>query len=135
MKYVSILIMTLFYSNLFSQEVKLEILDEVFKRGELFSTPLKNGEIESLRKANPPKDTWVFSKMEEYKQNLGSNDIIYGSILMPNIEGTFYSYNLFAYDIKRNSYYFVAIVSYKISKDNIEFSKAYLFTEKQGWLF
>jgi len=132
MRFITFLIATLTFSTLFSQEINPKILEEVYEKGMGFTTPLKNGKIESLKKVNPPKDTWLFSKLEEYKQNIGSENIIYGSIIMPNPEGTFYSYNLFAYDTNREFYYFVAIASYEPNGDSAKFSNSYLFTEKRG---
>jgi len=132
MKFSFILIMTLACVPLFSQEVNPKILDEINERGKLYTMRLKNGEIDFLKKSTPPKDTWSFSKLEEYKHNLGSNDIIYGSIIMPNEDKTFYSYNLFAYDIKKETYYFVAIVSYQMLEDSIKYDNSYLFTEKKS---
>lgn len=126
--------MILSCSPLFSQEVDPQILDEIYEKGKSFTTSLKNGEIESLRNENPSKDTWLFSKLEEYKQKLGSNDIIYGDIILPsaNANSNLYSYNLFVYDLKKEAYYFVAIVSYKITEGNVKLDNSFLFTEEKG---
>jgi len=132
MKYAFTLIIALVYLSLFSQKVDTHTLDEIYEKGKLFTKPLKNGEIEFLKNSNPPKDTWLFSKLEEYKKNLGSNEILYGSIIMPSVDKTNYSYNLFAYDIKKEMYYFVAIVSYQILENGIRFKSSYLFTEKKS---
>lgn len=132
MKYTITLIITLIYISVFSQNIDTHTLDKILKKGRLFTKPLKNGEIEFLKNSNPPKDTWLFSKLEEYKKNLGSNQILYGSIIMPSVDKTSYSYNLFAYDTKNETYYFVAIVSYQILENDIKFNNSYLFTEKKS---
>jgi hypothetical protein len=126
--------MILSFASLFSQEVNPLILEKIKEGGISYTTFLKNGNIESLRKANPPKDTWLFSKLEKYKQNLGSKDILYGSIITPsNVENSnLYFYNLFAYDIKKEFYYFAAIVSFKVIDDNVQFESSFLFTENES---
>lgn len=129
---ISVLVFVFSFSVLLSQESQNQILSKVYLRGKTFSMPIKNGEIESLQQSNLPKDTWTYKKLKEYKQNLGSDNIIYGSIIMPNKKETFYSYNLFAYDIKKKFYYFVAVVSYRTTGNNIEFNGSFLFTEKKG---
>ena len=131
-KFISTLILILICYPIFSQDLNSEILDKIFEGGKSFTAKLKNGEIESLRKAKPAKDTWLFSKLEEYQRNLSSKNIIYGQIIMPNKDESSYSYNLFAYDIKKESYYFVAIVSFKILENDIKINNSYLFTEKKS---
>ncbi len=136
MKYALTLIIMLIYISIFSQDINTHKLDEILKKGKLFTKPLKNGEIEFLKNSNPPKDTWLYSKLEDYKKNLGSNEILYGSIIMPSVDKTIYSYNLFAYNTKQKKYYFVAIVSYQILEKDVKFKNTYLFTEKKslkGW--
>lgn len=134
MKVISTLIMILSFASLFSQEINPQMLEKINEDGILYTTSLKSGNIESLRQANPPKDTWLFSKLEKYKHNLGSKDILYGSIIMPSIveNSNLYFYNLFAYDIKKEFYYFAAIVSYKVIDDNVQFDNSFLFTEKES---
>lgn len=134
MKLIQTLLIILSIAPLFSQKQNSEVFDAISKKGYEYITPLKNGKIESLRNANPPKDTWLFTSLENYKKNLGSKDIVYGSIINPStVKGSnIYSYNLFAYDTKKELYYFVAIVSYKVEGDNIEFDNSYLFTEKKS---
>ncbi|MGB1308842.1 MAG: hypothetical protein ACPG6B_08025 [Oceanihabitans sp.] len=100
--------------------------------GKSYTSALKNGQIESLRKANPPKDTWLFSRLEEYKHNLDSENIIYGQIIMPSTDESYYSYNLFAFDIKKEAYYFVAIISFKILENDVKLNNTYLFTENKS---
>lgn len=70
MKLTSILILIFFCQSLFSQEVNSEALEKIYKGGNVFTTPIKKGQIESLKKANPPKDTWTYSKLEEYKRKI-----------------------------------------------------------------
>lgn len=130
-KLISILILIFFYQPMFSQKVSLETLEKIYVGGKTFTTPIKQGEIESLRNVNPPKDTWLFSKLEEYKSELGSENVIYGEILMPGTDEKFYSYNLFAYDIKKEIYYFVAIASFEIIENDVIMESSYLFTENK----
>jgi len=134
MKIISTLIMILSFVSLFSQEIKPQILEKIEKDGTSFNEFLKNGNIEPLRNANPPKGTWLFSKLEKYKRNLGSEDILYGSIIMPSIveNSNIYIYSLFAYDIKKEFYYWAATVSYKVVDDNVQFDNSFLFTEKES---
>ncbi|WP_289645159.1 hypothetical protein [Maribacter aestuarii] len=134
MKLIQTLLIILSIAPIFSQVKNAEIFDAINKRGNEYITPLKNGKIESLRNANPPKDTWLFANLENYKRNLGSKDIVYGSIINPSTlkDSNIYSYNYFAYDTKKELYYFVAIVSYIVDGDNIKFDNSYLFTEKKS---
>lgn len=132
MKLLPILILMFSSQPLFSQEVSSEALEKIYEGGKAFTTALKNGQIESFKKAIPPKDTWTYSKLEEYKRNLNSGNIIYGQIIMPSANEAYYSYNLFAYDIKKESYYFVAIVSYEIINNDVKMNNSYLFTENKG---
>lgn len=134
-KLTSIFVLMFFNQSLFSQDVSSKALEKIYKDGKAFTTPLKNGQIESLKKANPSKDSWTYSKLEEYKRNLNSEDIIYGQIIIPSADEAVYSYNLFAYDLKEMKYYFVAIASYKIIGDDIKKNGTYLFTEKKGLNF
>lgn len=134
MKFIQTLIIILSIQSLFSQERDSEIFDLIYKRGYEYTTPLKNGKIESLRNVSPPKDTWLFTSLEYYKKNMDSKDVVYGSIINPSTlkDSNLYSYNLFAYDTKKEIYYFVAIVSYKVEGSNIKFHNSYLFTEKKS---
>lgn len=132
MKLIPIFILIFLSQSLFSQEVSSEALEKIYQGGKTFTTPLKKGQIESLKNANPPKDTWTYSKLEEYKNNLKSENIIYGQIIMPSADEAFYSYNLFAYDIKKETYHFVAIVSYEIVNNEVKMNNSYLFTEKSS---
>lgn len=134
MKLIIILFLFLNLSPLFSQEQDSQIFDEITKRGNKYITPIKDGEIEFLKKEIPPKDTWLYASLEKYKENLDSKDIHYGSIIMPSTtkDSDVYSYNEFAYDIKKERYYFVAIVSYKVIGDSVQFDNSYLFTEKKS---
>ncbi|MDR9449543.1 MAG: hypothetical protein RI535_09985 [Psychroflexus sp.] len=112
-----------------AQDLSGETLKKIYYGGRSYTTPLKQGQIESLKNANPPKDTWLYSKLKKYKSKIGSENIIYGEILMPSLDEKFYSYNLFAYDIKKSFYYFVAIVSFKIINGDAKMGNQYLFTE------
>ena len=131
-KFISTSILILICYPIFSQDVNPEILEKIFEGGESFTAPLKNGQIESFRKVKPSKDTWLFSKLEQYHRNLSSKNILYGQIIMPNKDESTYSYNLFAYDIKEESYYFVAIVSFKILENDVKINGSYLFTEDKS---
>ena len=134
MKLLLTLIMLLSCSYIFSQEVNNAIFNKINQKGESYTEPIKKGEIEFLRNIDPPKNSWTFQKLLEYKKNIKSKDIIYGSIIMPsaNKNSNLYSYNLFAYNFKKEIYYFVAIASYKVSENNIKFQDSYLFTEDEG---
>ncbi|CAL2087514.1 hypothetical protein [Tenacibaculum sp. 190524A05c] len=130
MKLVILLILMCFTT--YSQQSNAKIYQEAFESGKAFSKNIKSGRIEPLKSRIPPKDTWDYSRLVEYKQNIGSKDVIYGNFLMPNKDKTIISYNLFAFDIKQNSYYFVAVVSYKVINEKLESNGSYLFTEKIG---
>lgn len=134
MKFIQLLSIILSFSPLFAQEQNSKIFNQINKKGYQYVTPIKNGKIESLKNANPPKDTWLYTSLENYKQNLGSTDIVYGSIINPSTlkDSNIYSYNLFAYHTKKELYYFVAIVSYKVVGDSIQSDNSYLFTEKNS---
>lgn len=130
--WILILVSILFVQPIFSQELSKVTLEKIYNDGKSFTTPLKQGRIESLKRANPPKDTWLYSKLEEYKNQLGSENIIYGEIVIPSADEKFYSYNLFAYDIKKEFYYFVAIVSFEITNNDAKMKTQYLFTENKS---
>ena len=134
MKLILLFLTLLSCSVIFSQEVNNDILNKINEKGKSYSEPIKKGEIEFLRNVDPPKNSWLFQKLLEYKKNIGSKNIMYGSIIMPsaNKDSNLYSYNLFAYNIKKEIYYFVAIVSYKVSENNVMFQNSYLFTEDEG---
>ena len=132
LKWISNLILILVFQPIFSQELSTTTIENIYYGGKSFTTPLKQGQIESLKRANPPKDTWLYSKLEEYKNQLGSENIIYGEIVMPSADEKFYSYNLFAYDIKKEFYHFVAIVSFEIINNDAKMNTQYLFTENKS---
>lgn len=129
MKLISILILLFFCYSFSVQEPDLGLLEKMNTAGKAFTKPLKQGQIESLKNVEPPEDTWVYSRLEEYKQNLDSENLMYGQIIMPSADEKYYSYNLFAYDKKKEVYYFVAIVSFKIIDNDVEIEGSYLFTE------
>ena len=134
MKLILTFITLLSCSCIFSQEVNNAIFNKIDEKGKSYVEPIKKGEIEFLRNVDPPKDSWLFPKLLEYKKNIGSKNIMYGSIIMPSAskDSNLYSYNLFAYNFKKEIYYFVAIVSYKVSENNVMFQNSYLFTEDEG---
>lgn len=138
MKTSLIIIFTFLCQSLFSQELSPEIFEKIYTGGQEFTTHLKQGKIELFKNAGPPKDTWTYSKLEEYKRNLNSGNIIYGEIIMPSMDEKHYSYNLFAYDTQKEAYYFVAIVSYSILNNDVKLNHSFLFTEekslKEWWL-
>lgn len=133
MKYVLTLIVSLSCLPLFSQEVNSEIFDEIYESGKKYIAPIKSGQIEFLKKINPPKDTWLYTSLEKYQQHLGSKDILYGSIIMPSTlkESNIYSYISFAYNTKKEFYYFAGMVSFEVIGDSIRFDNSYLFTERK----
>lgn len=57
MKYIIALGSVFFYFSLFSQIPDTRVFDEIYKKGKLFTKPLKNGKIEFLKNSKPPKDT------------------------------------------------------------------------------
>jgi hypothetical protein len=124
------LLLTFISFSAYSQQPNAKIYQEAFESGKAFSKNIKSGRIEPLKNRTPPKGTWTYARLNEYKQNIGSTDIIYGNFLMPSSNNTDISYNLFAFDIKQNSYYFVAVVSYKVINEKLELDRSFLFTEK-----
>ena len=60
---------------------------------------LKNGDIKGLEKVTPPKDTWLYSKLLDYKKVLSeeNDSIFYGGFIKPaTIKGN-YGVNFFAF--------------------------------------
>ncbi|MEM5566499.1 hypothetical protein WNY78_15360 [Psychroserpens sp. AS72] len=105
--------------------------------GENFTSRLKNGNIEYLKNSKPPKGTFTYEKLIEFKEALEKypNKIILGSLVEPSDDPSFYAYNLFAYrriDEKSWEYYFAAIVSVDISSNLYKIENTYLFTEQSS---
>lgn len=132
MKTKLFLILLICSQSLFAQKPSKEVLDNLFIHGRAYNMPIKNGQIEFLRNKIPAKDTWDFAKLAYYKENIDSESIIYGEILMPSSNELYYSYNLFAYDYVKEKYYFVAICSYQIEDDILKMRNTFLFTEKKA---
>lgn len=72
MKLKLFLILLICSQSLFAQKPSLEVLDELFKHGRAYNTPIKNGQIEFLKNKIPPKDTWDYAKLKYYKENIDS---------------------------------------------------------------
>jgi hypothetical protein len=51
---------------------------------------------------------------------------------MPGRDEKTYSYNLFTYNLKKEIYYFVAIISFKITNNDVKMKAQYLFTENNS---
>ena len=49
-----------------------------------------------------------------------------------NKSSTLFSFNLFAHNYKKEFYYFVAIVSYKVSENKVIKDQSCLFTERKS---
>lgn len=130
MKIVLILLLLMSMATMSAQEINPQTLEGIFESGKIFTSRLKNGDIEQFRNAKPPKDTWTFPKLQAYKEKIESKNILYGSILIPSANKKLCSYNLFALDMETRKYHFVAIVSYKLQDDGFKQNGAYLFTEE-----
>lgn len=122
----------LYSLSAFSQEVSLSTMEKIYEDGKAFTMALRQGQIENLKNATPPPGTWEYPKLEAYKQELNSADMIYGEFVMPSADEAYYSYNLFAYNTMQERYYFVAIVSFEVVENGANWNAAYLFTEKQS---
>lgn len=110
---------------------------KVDSTGKLFTSKLKNGDIEFLKNTKPTEGTWLYSDLLEYKNDLINNleSIRYGSYIEPSKSSKNFGYNLFAYKVKANreiKYYFVAIVNIDISTENYKVGDSYLFTQKES---
>lgn len=101
-------------------------------KGLEFITPLKNGEIESLKNITPPEGTWKYSRLIEYKEDLkNSEEILFGSFIQPSKTKDNYGFNFFAYN-DVGDYYFTAVVNFKIVENEVKIQNSYLFTEKEA---
>lgn len=102
--------------------------------GKAYTSSLKNGNIEHLKNAKPPKDTWTYSRLLDYKNILENNSdgLIIGTFIEPSADNSYYGFNLFAYkriDNKNFEYYFAAIINIDVSNDVYKVDRSYLFTE------
>lgn len=112
-----------------------EKFNEVERLGKAYVKPIMEGHIENMKNANPPKNTWTYKKLENYKAYLqASKQVFYGSYIMPGLQEGIYSYNQFAYTKDEEGFYhyfFVAIVSVNTSNKEAVIDKAFLFTEEK----
>ncbi|WP_299365104.1 hypothetical protein [Winogradskyella sp.] len=105
--------------------------------GRSFTAKLKRGDLEEFKNLKPPKDTWTYARLLDYKEDLDNPDIniIIGDFVEQSTSETTYGYNLFAYtrsDENSYEYYFVAIVSIDTSEGEPRIENVFLFTEKEG---
>ncbi|WP_248724432.1 hypothetical protein [Seonamhaeicola sp. ML3] len=104
--------------------------------GELYTGQLREGKIDGLKNVKPPVGTWVYSKLEAYKNVLNENRdrLTFGSFIEESIlEEGFFAYNFFVYDVnKKEPYYLVAVISINTNKTPFEVNNSYLFTEKES---
>lgn len=123
-----------FVLNSFSQnEINYKVVDSL---GRDFTKNLKSGNIEYLENSKPPKGTYTYKRLVEYKEALIKYpDIIIGSFIEPSVDSSLYAFNLFAYrrtDEKSFEYYFAAIISIDISSEVYKIKNSYLFTEQDA---
>lgn len=133
MKSYRLLYIILFYSS-YCLGQNTDMFDKIQQIGKAYTMSLKHGDIESMKNTEPPKNTWTFGRLLEYKEVLSKkNTIKYGSFIQPSVKEDVYSFNLFALDYRdeERPYYFVAIVSLTIENNEPKVSNAYLFTEKK----
>lgn len=101
-----------------------------------FVNPIKEGRIEGLKNITPPKNTWTYSALEEYKTQLENKaNIGYGSFIQPGGSSNSFGFNFYALQFNGTEYKyrFVAVVNYQIIDGEVVKAKAnYLFTEKEG---
>jgi hypothetical protein len=143
-KFLGIICFTFFYFNVSSQNVKLH--DSIYRRmvrnGLNYVHQIKSGDIENFKKEVPPKNTWTYRNLLQYKNALENNKTVYYDYyLQPLVNKDCYGFNFFALNtnnISKGKYYFVASVSMKVLDNNVIFLNSYLFTEKepikQWWL-
>lgn len=121
--------------NSFSQnEINYSLIDSL---GKSFTNSLKIGNIAYLKNSQPPKGTYTYERLLEFKEALKNkpNEVKFGSIVEPSIDSNYYAYNLFAYkrvDEESIEYYFAAIISVNISGDTYKIENSYLFTEQDA---
>lgn len=104
--------------------------------GQNYIQALKLGKIENLKKANPPKDTWTYSKLLLYKSTLKTDkeSISYGNFIEESINKKgVYAFNFFALNVKKKEpYFFVAVISIDTNESQMKIKNTYLFTEKES---
>lgn len=131
----TLIVLALLNFNSFCLGQENELFETIHQIGEAYTKSLKNGHIESMKEAQPPKDTWIYSKLLNYKKALNNKKTIkYGSFIMPGIKDDVYSYNFFALNSEnaRQPYYYTAIVSFIIENHKPVVNNAYLFTEEKA---
>lgn len=112
-----------------------EIFSAIKEKGMAYVSSLKQGKIENLKNQNPPKNTWTYEKLLEYKEALErTEDITYGSFIAPSKRKGIYGFNFFAMsETDEISYFFVAVISMEvIDEKDVKIENAYLFTEKSA---
>lgn len=105
--------------------------------GKAFTAKLRAGDLRSFKNSKPPKDTWTYERLLEYKKDLNNPDvnISFGNFIGPSTNKTIFAYNLFAYKKSVNGdyeYYYAAIVSIDVSNEKPKIENAFLFTEKDA---
>ncbi len=120
-----------------------DLFTNVENVGKSFTLSLKNGEIGNFKRQNPPKNTWTYSRLLEYKKYLDNKKhVLYGSFIQPSLrKKDVYFYNFYAIrnDGKKDDYHYFFIASIGISIKNNQYTviNSYLFTEdmplKKWW--
>jgi|GEM_PF-1504610 hypothetical protein len=138
-RYFLFVILTSFFNKSVGQNDE-DLYQKIESIGLSYVNQLKEGNIEGLKNINPPKDTWLYSKLLDYKKHLDENEnsIFYGSFIEPSIiESDTYAYNFFALKKQKEvHYFFVAVISVSFKYGKLKIDNTYLFTEDKslkGW--
>lgn len=105
--------------------------------GVLATNQIRKGDIAFLKNAKPPTNSWEYTDLLKYKNDLSDpNAMIFsGDFIGPSNDEAIYSYNFFAYKKTKDNdydYYFAAIISIDISSGYPVVKNQYLFTQKEG---
>lgn len=133
---ISIFIICFLYFSIVGYSQTDSLYHIIQEKGLAFVKPIKDGHIEGLKDIKPPKNTWTYSKLQEYKTELEDNrNFTYGSFIQPSASPNKFGFNYYALQFNggEHHYAFVAVIQYEIINGAIIKSGLnYLITEKEG---
>lgn len=126
------LFLLLFAATSFSQTVDKDFYEKIRNAALPHVERIENGNIEALKNVTPPKDTWRFQDLLEYKKVLEEDTtlIFHGYYIEPSLtQDGIYAYNGFAYRQvdDKYEYFYTAIISVD-TKNAFKVTTTYLFT-------
>jgi hypothetical protein len=136
LKIYTLFIVILFFNlnSSFAQDTDA-ILKKVEEVGYQFVAPLKNGKIAHLKNRKPPKNTWTYEALLQYKKQLDAGEFVfYGSYISPTKKKGFYNFNFYATKESKEGerYFFTTSVIISLVNDKYKVIASFMFTEKES---